>query len=103
MEVLALAAAQWHEAPVLTGPASQGKLSMEFLVSLAGTWTVILTRPDDVACIVASGTDLMLSGEIPLHGEEMSFCTTHKEQWRDLGEVIVKECNDRPRRSRRTH
>ena len=70
-DVLALAAAQWHEAPVLTAPAAQGKLVFEFLVSANRTWTALLVRPDDVACVIASGTDLMQSGDIPLTGERM--------------------------------
>jgi len=69
--MLAKARNDWHESGALQSPASKGKQFMELLVSPGNTWTVIITRADDMSCIMAEGEGLMLSSEIPLLGEGM--------------------------------
>lgn len=44
----------YDEAPVAVGLVSNGNV-IEVLVSESGSWTIILTRPDGVSCVVAAG------------------------------------------------
>ncbi len=45
---------QYGEAPAAMGLASNGTV-VEVMTSDAGSWTIIVTRPDGVSCVVASG------------------------------------------------
>lgn len=47
-------AAKYGEQPAFGGLASDGVV-LELFVSRLGSWTIIATRPDGVACVVASG------------------------------------------------
>tara|TARA_R110002072_G_scaffold11668_18_gene52350 strand:- start:1636 stop:1971 length:336 start_codon:yes stop_codon:yes gene_type:complete len=54
-KVLSHLATKYSEAPVAIGVTSSGAL-LEVLSSNEGiTWTVILTRPDGVSCLLAAG------------------------------------------------
>ncbi len=44
----------YSEAPVAMGLVSNGSI-LEVLASKDGTWTVIVTRPDGMSCVVAAG------------------------------------------------
>lgn len=44
----------YDEAPVAMGLVSNGSV-LEVLASDKGTWTVIVTRPDGMTCVVATG------------------------------------------------
>ena len=45
----------FQEQPVMRG--MSGDLPVEWWIGPAGTWTVLVIRPDGQACIVAAGTD----------------------------------------------
>jgi hypothetical protein len=50
-------AQRYHETPVAVGVASNGGL-IEVLASREGdSWTIIITMPNGVACMVAAGRD----------------------------------------------
>jgi len=54
-EVLAQLSDRYSEAPVAMGLASNGGM-IEILTSNSGTtWTIILTMPNGLACLVAAG------------------------------------------------
>lgn len=53
-EALARLEHVFSEAPVAMGLASNGAV-VEIFTSKAGTFTIILTRPDGVSCLVLSG------------------------------------------------
>ena len=44
----------YSEAPAAMGLVSNGAV-LEVLVSTNGTWTIIVTRPDGMSCVVAAG------------------------------------------------
>ncbi len=44
----------YSEAPIAMGLASNGTV-LEVLASNKGSWTIILTKPDGMSCVVASG------------------------------------------------
>ena len=44
----------YAEAPIAMGLASNGTV-LEVLASTKGTWTIILTKPNGLSCVVASG------------------------------------------------
>lgn len=44
----------YKEAPAAIGLASNGNV-LEVLTSHGGTWTIIVTRPNGMSCVVASG------------------------------------------------
>lgn len=46
--------ASYKEAPAAIGLASNGNV-LEVLTSHGGTWTIIVTRPNGMSCVVASG------------------------------------------------
>jgi hypothetical protein len=48
-------ARQYAEIPVAAGLAHTGKLLQVFAAKDGSSWTVVLTRPDGVSCIVAAG------------------------------------------------
>ena len=57
---------RYHEAPKSMGLSADGSI-VEVLSSIAGTWTIIITRPTGVACMMASGESwenlpIMVSG-----------------------------------------
>lgn len=53
---------QYGESPVGTGIQKNGKTTAELLVAPAtGTWTVIVTTPEDISCVIAGGTDFEFS------------------------------------------
>lgn len=52
--VIAHLAGKYHEAPSATGVTHNGGL-VEVLTSEAGTWTIIVTSPYGVSCMVSSG------------------------------------------------
>lgn len=53
-ELLAQFARQYGEAPNAIGITDQGAL-LDLLVSPAGTWTMMMTMPGSLTCIVATG------------------------------------------------
>lgn len=44
----------YSEAPVAMGLVSNGSI-LEVLASKDGSWTIIVTRPDGMSCVVAAG------------------------------------------------
>jgi hypothetical protein len=50
-----LLAREYAENPVAAGLAHTGKLLQVFAAKDGSSWTVVLTRPDGVSCIVAAG------------------------------------------------
>ncbi len=52
-------AAKYAERREMVGLASNNMM-MELYVADSGTWTLIVTRPDGITCLVASGTDAEL-------------------------------------------
>lgn len=50
-----LLAREYKEAPVGGGLAHTGKLLQVFVAEDGSSWTVVLTRPDGMTCIVAAG------------------------------------------------
>jgi hypothetical protein len=56
-QVIEHLAQRYHETPVAVGVASNGGL-IEVLASREGnSWTIIITMPNGVACMVAAGRD----------------------------------------------
>lgn len=55
-KVLALLDAGYGEQRIATGLASTGNV-VEVLISSDGTWTILLTKPDGIACVVAVGEE----------------------------------------------
>ena len=53
-DVVKQLSSQHHENPVAMGLASDGSV-LEVLAAKTGSWTILVTRPDGVSCIVASG------------------------------------------------
>ncbi len=51
---LAQLAKKHHEAPTSIGVTSSGQM-IEVLTSSNGTWTILVTSPDGVSCMVAVG------------------------------------------------
>lgn len=49
-------AQRYHEAPRAVGLANATAM-IEVFTSKAGTWTILLTRPDGASCIVSAGSD----------------------------------------------
>jgi len=47
---------KYQESPKSVGIASDGSL-LEVLVSAKGTWTILVTKPGQPTCVVASGQD----------------------------------------------
>lgn len=45
---------QYGETPTQIGLASDGTV-LEVLTSKSGSWTIIVTRPDGISCVVATG------------------------------------------------
>jgi len=52
--VLAQLAQKYHEAPVNMGLTNAGAV-LEILTSDGGTWTVVVTTPSGVSCMIAAG------------------------------------------------
>jgi hypothetical protein len=50
-----LLAREYTETPVAAGLAQTGKLLQVFAAKDGSSWTVVLTRPDGMSCIVAAG------------------------------------------------
>ena len=48
-------AAQYHEAPIGLGLGSNGGAVELFVSTETGTWTITLTLPDGMTCLVAAG------------------------------------------------
>src|SRR5919106_1689369 len=46
---------RYAEAPVSLGLSSAGRLVQVFSTEDGATWTLVLTRPDGLSCIVATG------------------------------------------------
>lgn len=47
---------RYHEAPKSMGLSADGGV-VEVLASESGSWTMLITRPDGVSCLMASGTN----------------------------------------------
>jgi hypothetical protein len=47
----------YHEAPVSLGLQSNGNLLQVFHASTSGSWTIVSTSPQGMACILAAGHD----------------------------------------------
>ena len=66
-KVLAILDAGYGEQRAAAGLASTGNV-IEVLISADGSWTILVTKPDGIACVVAVGEDwqvlnTQLSGE----------------------------------------
>ncbi len=46
---------QHSEAPVALGLASNGNLMEVFASELGGTWTLVMSMPNGISCVVAAG------------------------------------------------
>ena len=57
--MLELLARDYGERPVFKGRAEQGQVEV-LATSSRSTWTIIVTLPDDTACVIGAGTDLTL-------------------------------------------
>lgn len=62
-EMVAQLATRWNEAPrlegLISGPdGSNPRGVMELWASASGTWSLILSMPDGLACLMAAGTGL---------------------------------------------
>ena len=53
-DLLKQLAAEYQEAPVGVGLASNGSV-VELLTSTGGTWTLMVTRPDGPTCLIGTG------------------------------------------------
>lgn len=53
-EMVKVLAKKYREMPRAIGLASQSAV-IEVFTSAAGTWTILLTRPDGASCIVSAG------------------------------------------------
>jgi hypothetical protein len=53
-EIVKSLSSQYSERPRAMGLANQSAI-IEVFTSKAGTWTILLTRPDGAACIVGAG------------------------------------------------
>jgi hypothetical protein len=60
---------RYAEVPVAAGLAQTGKLLQVFAAKDGSTWTVILTRPDGLSCIVAAGRHWQMT--VPKPGSEV--------------------------------
>jgi len=54
-ELAAELARDYHETPRGSGIMADGSALMEIYAAETGSWTVIITRPDGLACVVATG------------------------------------------------
>jgi hypothetical protein len=52
--MVGLLAKKYKENPIATGTVNQDRF-MQLFVSLKGTWTILMTKTDGEACIVAAG------------------------------------------------
>jgi hypothetical protein len=55
-DVLAMLAERYGETPQVLAITDQGAL-LEVLVSQTGSWTIVLTRPGGLTCVVSTGQD----------------------------------------------
>jgi hypothetical protein len=53
-QLVGLLAKKYSEAPVATGTVNEDRF-MQLFVSAQGSWTILMTRTDGQACIVAAG------------------------------------------------
>ena len=53
-DILNTLSKRYHEVPVSMGLSGNGGL-VEILASKKGSWTIIVTRPSGVACVVSTG------------------------------------------------
>lgn len=51
---------RYRERPIAAGLSSQGAIMEVFASKEGSTWTLVLTRPDGVSCLVATGESLQL-------------------------------------------
>ncbi len=56
------------EQPIAIGLASTGSV-LEVLISSDGTWTILVTNPDGLACIAAAGEHWQTLNKLKLPGE----------------------------------
>ncbi len=56
------------ELPAAIGLASTGNV-LEVLISADGTWTILITRPDGLACIAAAGEHWQMLNKLKSPGE----------------------------------
>lgn len=65
-------AEKYGEAPLFMGISSEGFTTEIFGSAGGGTWTVIMTRPDGLTCIMAAGTSWQaIPFKAPVAGQEM--------------------------------
>ena len=53
--VLGLLAERYHERPIAVGVTSEGSLVEVLTDAKGGTWTIIVTSPEGMSCLVLSG------------------------------------------------
>ena len=64
--VLALLADRYGEQPVVMGVAGQAAVMEVFANDSTGTWSLTMTMPDGMTCLMASGTDYAaMRGQLP--------------------------------------
>lgn len=56
---------KYGESPVSVGLGSKGALVEVFANQASGTWTIVVTRPDGISCLAASGQDFMRIDALP--------------------------------------
>lgn len=57
---------QYSETPTSMGLASNGSILEVFTSPTGNTWTIIVTTPDGVSCLMASGEDWDAMGRIAM-------------------------------------
>ncbi len=68
-EVLNLLAQKYKEAPVASGVTNNGGLVEVLTDAKGGTWTIIVTTPQGVSCLVAAGEGWRKMEQIALDPE----------------------------------
>ncbi len=67
-DILSQLADRYKEAPIAQGLAPNGHLVEMFGAGAGGTWTITVTLPNGMMCLVSSGTDLILH-DLPASGD----------------------------------
>ena len=69
-DVIGQLSAKFKEAPVAVGVANNGGLLEVLSTNNGSTWTIILTMPNGLSCLVAAGEDWQPTERVPTQAEE---------------------------------
>jgi hypothetical protein len=70
-DIMAQLSQSFSEAPTAIGVTSTGELLQVLASADKSTWTIVVSRPDGLSCIVAAGADWQEKREVAQHEQEM--------------------------------